>query len=263
MNDKLSIVLASWNDLELLQRCIYNLEIKANGFRHEVITVADPPYEKTKEWLGKKLDIKAIYGDKPRGHNYAIERGLEVATGDYIMWMDTDIVVSNNWWPKIKKILEADEKIGIIGPLSYPRWDQYIMTLHSVPTHLLREDKIDSNEMLKFVESREPEWFELGEGLPGEQWCKKYYGWPKGALLHWDYVFEGFIIMRRRVYEEIGAYTRNPSGGQEVNISRNARKKGWKIVCANRVHYWHCDKYPVCLGSGKASRARGGRYEEV
>ena len=93
----------------------------------------------------------------------------------------------------------------------------------------------------------------------------RLYGWGCEALSRWDYSFEAHTIMRRVVYEEVGGYERNPSGGQEINISRNARARGWSVVCANRVHFWHYHKDVMDRSDyyGRSHSRRGGRYEEI
>jgi len=244
-----------WKDVDLLERLLNSIRAKTEGVFEVIVSESETPEV-------YKMEGFKVVSTPPQGHNIAVEKGLEVASGEYLMWVDVDVIVSKDWWKKIRRIFETDERVGLVSPLQYPRWDQWVLTLHRVPPHLLKPELIDSEEMLRMVETREPEWFELGENMPAEI-CPVYYGYPKSALLIWDYAFEGFTVMRRECYEEVGAYAENPSRGTEVNISRNAGKKGWKVVCANRVHYWHCDSYPECLGFGRAFRRRGGRFEAI
>lgn len=252
----LSIIIPLWLDVDLFERLLESIKAKTEG-DYEVIVVESETQE-----VYKRFSQYKIVSTPAQGHNIAVEKGLEVAKGNYLMWVDVDVVVSKDWWKKIKRIFETDEKIGIMSPLMYPRWDQYVLALHNVPQHLLKPELIDSEEMISLVESREPEFFDLPIAL-SDDLCKKYWGWPKAGLQQWDYGHEAFMIMSRKCYDDVGAYVKNPSGGTEVNISRNARAKGWRIIAANRVHYWNATPEFPQNYYGRAYIRRGKRLEVI
>jgi len=258
----LSIVVPLWRDTDLLERLLASIKAKTEEPYEVIVSESETPevYQLYKNKLAETFPNMQIVSSPPQGHNIAVEKGLEVAKGDYVMWVDVDVIVSKDWWSKMKRIFESDPNIGIVSPMGYPRWDQYVLTIHGLKERMLKPELIDSPEMLRIVESREPEFFDLPINIP---FCQKYYRYGPEALARWDYAFEGFIVMTRRCYEENGAYSRNPSGGQEVNISRNARKKGFRIIAANNIHYWHCDSFPECIGMGRAYRRRGQRMEVI
>lgn len=268
----LSIVIPCWKDIDLLERLLNSIHEKTEPPFEVIVVESDTPeiYERSKT-IPEYKNVSQIISmpidkehDPPQviGHNLAVEKGLEVAKGDYLAWMDDDVVVSKDWWAKMKSIFETDPKIGVMSPMMYPRWDQYVLTVHSLPDSLLKLEMVDSPQMQRVMDTRTPEYFDLPINVT-EAVCKHYWGYKPEDLARWDYCFEGFIVMTRKCYEESGAYSRNPSGGQEVNISRGARKKGFRTVAANQVHFYHCDSYPECIGFGRAFRRRGGRKEVI
>ena len=99
-----SIVIPTYNRLPILQKCLRALEIQAFDDRivtgYETIVVDDGSTDGTIEWLRNstaELPHVKIYEQAHKGASAARNLGVEQATGDMIIFIDSDIVTLPNF----------------------------------------------------------------------------------------------------------------------------------------------------------------------
>ena len=95
-NVRLSVVVASKDRVDLLARMLQSLrpQLAPFGAEAEIIVVDDgsqPPYEQT-----RLAGVTLIVGDG-RGPARARNRGVALATGAVVAFVDDDIVVESDW----------------------------------------------------------------------------------------------------------------------------------------------------------------------
>ncbi|MCP4246949.1 MAG: glycosyltransferase family 2 protein [bacterium] len=84
-----SIVIASYDRLAHLQRCI--TRIRSNvSIAHETIVVAGDTGDGTWDWLGAQPDLRVIREPEREGACRAFDRGFRAAVGTYVMWLNDD-----------------------------------------------------------------------------------------------------------------------------------------------------------------------------
>ncbi|AFY94442.1 glycosyltransferase family 2 protein [Chamaesiphon minutus] len=96
-----SIVIPTYNRLPILQKCLRALEIQTLDEKivtgYEVVVVDDGSTDGTIEWLQNstnELPHLKIYEQAHKGASAARNMGVERATGDTIVFIDSDIVVT-------------------------------------------------------------------------------------------------------------------------------------------------------------------------
>ncbi|GMV97268.1 MAG: hypothetical protein AMXMBFR83_16260 [Phycisphaerae bacterium] len=84
-----SIVIATYNRLARLQRCI--AAVRANvGISHETIVVGGGGADGTAEWLAEQRDLRFIRETGREGCTRAYNKGFRAARGTYVMWLNDD-----------------------------------------------------------------------------------------------------------------------------------------------------------------------------
>jgi len=116
---KTSIIILNWNTLSYLKKCINS--IKKYTKDYELIIVDNGSTEKgTKEYIRKVADkayFLSVNIGFSRGNNY----GASIASGDFLCFMNSDIVVKDNWLEEMYKTFENNKNCGAVGPLGNPK----------------------------------------------------------------------------------------------------------------------------------------------
>ena len=109
----ISFIVPSYNSEKTIEGCIKSI-IKQRC-KKEIIVVDGGSSDKTISIL-KKYKLKILL-EKERGAGPARNLGLKKAKGDYIAFVDSDVVLPDNWTKKcIKKIGQNKSIVGVGGP---------------------------------------------------------------------------------------------------------------------------------------------------
>lgn len=149
------------------------------------------------------------------GNNIAMRYSLYVLNSDYILLLNNDTVVDNNFLEGIVQIAECDGKIGVVGPSIY---------------HYYEKDRIQS--MGAKID------FNTGKRkiLNLEDLDDKNLGSPVEV----DYVSGCALLAKSTLIKQIGnlapeyfAYC------EEVEWCTRAKKIGYNVLCAPKCRIWH------------------------
>lgn len=130
-----SVITPSLNMSDMLQQCHASIMDQGVDVRH---IVADPgSTDGTREWLAERSDVQAIL-EKDSGMYDAINKGLALADGDVVSYLNCDEQYLPGTLRHVAEIFEADPSIDIVfgdlilvdpegEPLAYrkghqPRW---------------------------------------------------------------------------------------------------------------------------------------------
>jgi glycosyltransferase involved in cell wall biosynthesis len=100
----ISVVIPTYNRLPILQKCLFALEeqkltdAKISGY--EIILVDDGSTDQTLAWLGEnqaQLTHVKVFEQQHQGAAAARNLGVEQATGDTIVFIDSDLVVTSSF----------------------------------------------------------------------------------------------------------------------------------------------------------------------
>ena len=117
---KVSIIVVSFNNLEYLRLCIESIFEYSNYPNFEVIVVDNSSLDGSAEYLkGKKEEgkIETILNPQNLGFAKANNQGIEIASGEYIILLNDDTVVTQNWIFGLIKYLNLPG-IGMVGPVT-------------------------------------------------------------------------------------------------------------------------------------------------
>ena len=89
---RLSIIVITWNELEILRRCIESLLDRVDFDQDEVIVVDNGSKDGTAEFVAEHPRIRYLPLDRNYGVGPARNRGLFLAHGKYCMTLDNDTI---------------------------------------------------------------------------------------------------------------------------------------------------------------------------
>ena len=155
MNNKVSIIVPCYNSELTIKKCaqsiLNNIITTDSPELFEFIIVNDGSNDGTADIIKNIDNAKIINHGKNQGLSAARNSGIKESNSDYIIFIDSDIILSNNWVKRIySKIQEKKEVVGIIGNLE-PEPNKKVSSLDKYLFGSYRgTKKIDFNSPLNY-----------------------------------------------------------------------------------------------------------------
>lgn len=116
---RLSIALNSYKSPELLRLALRALEkhLAAAPFSYEILLVDSATEEATETLVREEFPQVRFFPHQANvGYKRLINRSIEEARGEYLFFMNADIIVERDTLPKLLAFAEAHPEIGLLGP---------------------------------------------------------------------------------------------------------------------------------------------------
>ncbi|MFC4596967.1 glycosyltransferase family 2 protein [Cohnella hongkongensis] len=113
---KASIIIPTYNGLDWLRRCVDSIR-RYTELPYEIIVVDNGSQDGTAAWcLREKLTLVSL----PRNDGFpaACNRGLLLSSGDTLVLLNNDTVVTPNWLGNLSAALYSAANVGIVGPVT-------------------------------------------------------------------------------------------------------------------------------------------------
>lgn len=129
--NKISVIIPIYNSEDTISRCLNS--IISQTFKDlEIILIddysTDDAISKIEQFKQKDSRIKILINNNNMGAGYSRNRGLKVATGNYITFIDSDDFISPNTYESIDQTIKASKNPDIVRYSQYSRL--YIRNLH-------------------------------------------------------------------------------------------------------------------------------------
>ena len=117
MKKIVSIIIPSYNEALYLKKLINkinNLKFESIGFDYEIIIIDDGSTDNTKEIISSIKNIKYVY-QKNYGKGNAVQTGIKISKGEYILIQDADLEYDPNDYYKLLEPFKTKSKISVFG----------------------------------------------------------------------------------------------------------------------------------------------------
>ena len=214
---KYSIIMVTYNALEHTVKCLQSLYKFTDASSFELIIVDNASTDGTKGYLKEfekhHENCQFICNDLNQGFSKANNKAYEAATGRYIVFLNNDTILNQNWLQRLTACLEgySGSKVGAVGPVSC------------------------NSAGRQMVGKQDP-----------EEWYKTHRGqWGlTGRLFGWC------ILAKREMLEDIGLFDEDLVNGFEDNdLSFRAQLKGWKLIIAGDTYIHHTGQASFMTGA--------------
>lgn len=133
---KVSIVILSFNKGEQTVECIESIR-KTVKIPYEIIVWDNKSNEKTVKLLKEKIEplaeVRMFYSETNLGAGGGRQKAKTYATGDYIVFLDNDIVVLDDWLTELIVRMESEESVAAVNcKVIFPNQTVQINSLHTV-----------------------------------------------------------------------------------------------------------------------------------
>jgi len=117
---KVSVVVLTYNNLLLTKDCLDSVEKYSDDIDLELVVVDNASSDETPayltSWAASRPHVKLILNPDNRGFAAGNNQGLAAATGDYLVILNNDTVVTRGWARRMVNHLKNAPDIGLLGP---------------------------------------------------------------------------------------------------------------------------------------------------
>jgi GT2 family glycosyltransferase len=228
---KASIIIVTYNNVELTQLCVESIFRNTAYPNYEIILVDNHSQDGTANYLRylsrNYEQVKIILNPENKGFATANNQGLCLATGDYLVLLNNDTVVSKGWLTSLIKHLQ-NPQVGLVGP---------------VTNFVGNEAKIN----VSYITLEQMESF-----------AADYTQRHEGEIFDINMLAMYCVAMRRDIFEQVGPLDERFGVGmfEDDDYSFRVKQKDYRVVCAEDtfIHHFGQAAFKALLETGEYHR---------
>ena len=199
---KLSIITLTLNKLDYTKKFIESLYKYTTNF--ELIIVDNGSSDGTVEYIKSMPQIKLIQNEKNLGFSKGNNQGIEIAQGEYIGFLNNDILLYPGWFEACERVFLKENKAGFVSP-------RQIHPLYA---------NTDEKKYVKYFQESSPE---------------------KVYEKSFDECVFSCVITKRDVLNKIGTFDENfyPAFFEDNDLKYRAVEAGYGVFVTYEAAFFH------------------------
>lgn len=114
---RLSIIIVTWKSKDDVSHLITSFMKHLSSLEYEVIVVDNASQDGTVELLRARYpEVTVIANEDNKGYAQAMNQGYAASSGEYLVFMNPDMLLHEDSFVPLMRILEEDHSIGLIAP---------------------------------------------------------------------------------------------------------------------------------------------------
>ena len=212
---KVSIVIVTYNNWAYTKQCLNSLLLNNDYPDLEIIVVDNLSTDETRIELARLMhpQLKIILSPENTGFAGGNTIGCREATGEYIILLNNDTIVSPGWIHRLIRPMRIDNAIGMAGPVS---------------------NSVGNDQMLDFFQ---------GDPItgPDKLWLNEFYELYAQQYYETDLLGFYCVAIRRDVYNRAGNLDLNYGVGmfEDDDYCEQVKALGYKLVVVQDAFVYH------------------------
>ncbi len=228
-----SLIVINYNQKELLKECLKNIEEAKINLSYEIVVVDNASKDGSQEFLSNfkfsadwRTNFKFILNDVNAGFARAINQGIKNSFGEYILFLNPDVVVLPGSIEKMVDFMERHSKCGVCGP------------------KLVNPDGSIQDSCRRF-----PKWytpFVRRSFLKNLSWGKRHDNWylmkdfDHQEKQEVDWLMGAVLLVRRQALDRVGLIDeRYFLYFEDIDWCRSFRQHGYKVYYLAEAKMYH------------------------
>lgn len=233
-NIDFSVVIVTYNNQTVIASCLNSLLLELHDFTFQILVIDNNSSDRTKKIVkqiciqckSKDGELILIENKSNLGFTKAINQGLKICKGQYILTLNPDTEFKSASLIILKEVLQEDTKIGVVAPqLLYP--DGTIQpSCRRFPRH---RDVLFEIMCLSYIFRN----------------SKIFNGWKMGDFDHQnsqkvDQPQGACLLFRQQVLKSVGYWDEKfPMFFSDVDWCRRVKNQGWEILFEPKAKVIH------------------------
>ncbi|KKQ97518.1 MAG: hypothetical protein UT22_C0010G0006 [Parcubacteria group bacterium GW2011_GWC2_39_11] len=244
LKPKLSVAICTFNRAESLKECLESLT-KQSFTDFEVIIVDADSTDQTPQVIdnySQKLKIKKVI-ETGKGLVKARDLGWRNSQGEFVSWIDDDVVVSEDWAKAIVKILSENKDIaGVSGPTIINNEllkNRDVFFFYGKKGLIGLLGKFWNYFFLEGQMNEPGKLFKSGAWSPGANFAQSF---QIQGLKDVDYLEACNMTLRRGLIEKANGFDFNYAGvaeWSELDLAIRIKKLGYRLIFSSKVKANH------------------------
>lgn len=213
----LSVIIVNYNVRHFLEQCLRSVERALAGMEAEIIVVDNHSTDDSVAYLQPLFpSVRFMTSSKNRGFAQANNRGLSVARGEYVVFLNPDTLVPENCFKNCIAFFEQQPRAGALGVQMIDGRGRFLPeSKRSFPSPMASMFKLSGLAKV-FPESRLFSQYALG-----------YL--DKNENHRVDVLAGAFILMKRSLALELNGFDEDYFlYGEDIDLSYRIRKAGYE-----------------------------------
>ncbi len=224
---RIAVCIVAWNVKEDLLACLRSLFPAAEGVPVEVIVADNASADGTVDAVREEFpQVELICNDSNLGFAAATNQAMAAASGQFLLLLNPDTVLPEGALGELLEAADAHPQAGIIAPK--------LLNPDGSLQHSCRRFPTPAAALFRHTF--------LGRLFPNNRWAAEYVmaDWPHNEAREVDWVSGACMLIRRELYEEIGALDEGFFWGcEDVDYCLRGHRAGWKVVYTPRPAIVH------------------------
>src|SRR5436190_1839869 len=225
---QLSIIIVSYNSMELLENCLFSVQKAMRTIDGEIIIVDNNSKDGIKEHLPSKFPgVKFIFNSENLGFAKACNHGSKISSGDFILFLNPDTILSETCLTDCIAFFKTHPDAGAIGVRMLDDKGKFLK---------------ESKRGLPSPSASFYKLFGLAAIFPGSKTIAKYYQGhlPENENNPVDVLSGAFMMIKRSVFEKVNGFDeRFFMYGEDIDLSLRISQLGYKNYCLGKVNITH------------------------
>lgn len=202
---KVSIIIPVYNQFQYTYNCIKSILDTVEDVPYEVIVGDDESTDKTRKITKIIRGVRVNINHTDHGFLMNCNRAAQLAKGEYVLFLNNDTQVKENWLSSLLELIESDDRIGMVGSkLIYP--DGGLQEAGGI----VWKDASGWN----YGRNQNPD-------MPEYNYVREV-----------DYISGASIMLRTSLWKELGGFDERfkPAYCEDSDLAFQVRKAGYKVM---------------------------------